>query len=520
MGISEMIDRACGTQAKNKNLTFGQCVKCMILNGLGFVGRTLYLYSEYFEDKPVDHLLGISIKPEQIDDNVLGRTLDKLFSIGVTDLFTQIALKAVDTLGIEVKSLHLDSTSFHVDGDYESLLGQDESKIKLVQGYSRDHRLDLNQVVLQMITSNQSNIPLFMQAASGNSSDKTAFAEIVTQHAKSFQSAIENRYLVGDSALYTPTSIKALHHSNSFFVTRVPGQIGAVNEYITKSPYTEMVDLGNGYFAKEHTVTYAEVPQKWIVIFSKAAYQREHKTLNKNYNKGSEQEAKAFAKLTKEVFGCHQDAIQHYEKAIAKYKYLQICELEIVEVQKHPTLGRPKKGTLPLTKGYQIRGSIACSLNNKMLMESTKGYFVLATNDLDPKISMQEILDTYKSQQSVERGFRFLKNPDFLVSSFYLKKPARIEALLMIMTLCLLVYAAIEYKIRKKLQENGENFLNQKKKPSQNPTARWVFFCFLGLHIVLINGKKRQVTNLKERHDIILRALGPPYQKLYYCELW
>lgn len=54
----------------------------MILNGLGFVGRTFYLYSEYFEDKPVDHLLGIDIEPDQIDDNVLGRTLDKIFSLG------------------------------------------------------------------------------------------------------------------------------------------------------------------------------------------------------------------------------------------------------------------------------------------------------------------------------------------------------------------------------------------------------------------------------------------------------
>ena len=81
IGISQIIDQACGNQAKNKNLSFGQCVKCMILNGLGFVGRTLYLYSEYFEDKPIDRLLGTPIEPEQIDDNVLGRTLDKLFSI-------------------------------------------------------------------------------------------------------------------------------------------------------------------------------------------------------------------------------------------------------------------------------------------------------------------------------------------------------------------------------------------------------------------------------------------------------
>ena len=285
IGIAEIIDQACGTQAQNKNLSFGQCVKCMILNGLGFVGRTLYLYSEYFEDKPIDHLLGVPVTPEQIDDNVLGRTLDKLFSIGVTELFTQIALKAVKKLGIKVKSLHLDSTSFHVDGDYFSLLEQDESCIQLVQGYSRDHRPDLNQAVLQMITANEGNIPLFMQAASGNNSDKTAFAEIVKKHAKSFREAVENRHLVGDSALYTPTSIQAMDKENCLFVTRVPNRIQAVSECIAKCERKEMIQLDHGYCAQEYDSNYADVSQRWIVYFSQAAYGREIKTLAKNYLK-------------------------------------------------------------------------------------------------------------------------------------------------------------------------------------------------------------------------------------------
>lgn len=520
IGISAMIDQACGNQAKNKNLSFGQCVKCMILNGLGFVGRTLYLYSEYFEDKPIDHLFGTSIQAEQIDDNVLGRTLDKLFSLGVTELFTQIALKAMKTLKIKVKSLHIDSTSFHVDGDYISLLEQDESRIKLIQGYSRDHRPDLNQVVLQMITSNQGNIPLFMQAASGNSSDKTSFAEIVAKHAKSFKDAVENRHLVGDSALYTPASIQAMDKDKCLFVTRVPSRIQSVGEYIGKCNRNEMIKLDHGYYAQEYASTYADVHQRWVVYFSQAAYERESKTLAKNYLKGSENELKAFIKLTKEIFGCPEDALKHYQREMSKYKYLKVNEMEIIEVQKHSTIGRPKKGVKAPTTGYQIKGHAVCSLKNKQIMESQKGFFVLSTNDMDNNFSVQDVLRTYKSQQSVERGFRFLKSPDFLVSAIFLKKPERIEALLMVMTICLLVYAAIEYKVREKLRENSENFLDQKRKPTQNPTARWVFFCFLGLHIVYVDGKKREVTNLKPRHHTILRCLGPPYQKMYYSELW
>ncbi|BBI16731.1 DUF4277 domain-containing protein [Neochlamydia sp. S13] len=56
IGLADLIDQAVGDQAKNKHLTYRQAVKCMILNGLGFVSRTLYMYSEYFEDKRIDHL--------------------------------------------------------------------------------------------------------------------------------------------------------------------------------------------------------------------------------------------------------------------------------------------------------------------------------------------------------------------------------------------------------------------------------------------------------------------------------
>jgi transposase len=71
----------------------------------------------------------------------------------------------------------------------------------------------------------------------------------------------------------------------------------------------------------------------------------------------------------------------------------------------------------------------------------------LATNDCSEHLDMQAMLDHYKSQQKVEGGFRFLKSPDFLVSSLFLKKPERIEALLMVMTCCLMVYAALSHSL-------------------------------------------------------------------------
>ena len=54
-------------------------------------------------------------------------------------------------------------------------------------------------------------------------------------------------------------------------------------------------------------------------------------------------------------------------------------------------------------------------------------------------------------------------------------------ALLMVMTICLLVYAALEYRIRTALKEHETTFPDQKGKRIQNPTARWVFHDFVGM---------------------------------------
>ena len=87
----------------------------------------------------------------------------------------------------------------------------------------------------------------------------------------------------------------------------------------------------------------------------------------------------------------------------------------------------------------------------------------MATNELENKsLKPQEILNEYKNQQKVERGFRFLKDQKFHADSIFFKKPERIASLLMIMTLSLLVYSALEHKVLKNMKKNHLTFPNQK----------------------------------------------------------
>ncbi len=78
IGIVEKINHLVGTQPGEK-VSPGQAVKAMILNGLGLVSAPLYLFSKFFEGKATEHLIGEGIQPEHLNDDRLGRVLDKLY---------------------------------------------------------------------------------------------------------------------------------------------------------------------------------------------------------------------------------------------------------------------------------------------------------------------------------------------------------------------------------------------------------------------------------------------------------
>lgn len=112
------------------------------------------------------------------------------------------------SLSPKTDSVHLDITSFHVDGEYAQ--EEDTNAIKLVKGYSRDHRPELNQVVLELICENQAGLPVYMQALSGNTNDAKAFSEVTKKHIQCLKAAQNSRYFIADAALYTEDSIRSL----------------------------------------------------------------------------------------------------------------------------------------------------------------------------------------------------------------------------------------------------------------------------------------------------------------------
>lgn len=261
LGITDVIDSLIPQDTEQRHVTIGQAVKAMILNGLGFTNRRLYLTPHFFRGKPTERLLGEGIQPEHLNDDTLGSALDRLHAFGVTELFSVIARGAVTKLGLSARIAHLDTSSFHVDGRGNE--AEDEGVIHVTRGYSRDHRPDLNQVILELMAENQAGIPTLMRPLSGNRSDKTSFQEVVTRHIGHLQTAgIE--VLVTDSSGFTPATLEALDETDVTWVMSVPATITQakdLREGVVDSGVASVQRLSRGCGGESSTMSHETAPR-------------------------------------------------------------------------------------------------------------------------------------------------------------------------------------------------------------------------------------------------------------------
>jgi transposase len=516
LGIGDVLDQATHQNPELRDLTVGEAVKAMVLNGLGFINHALYLVPRFFQNKPTSRLISPRVAPKQLNDDALGRALDTLYAYGVTELYSLIAATAVQRLGLAPRLVHLDSTSFHVDGRYNSDEEPDEHVIHITRGYSRDQRPDLNQVMLDLIVEQQAGIPVLMKPLSGNNSDVQDFGQLITDHMAQLQITYGTTFLVADGALYSAENLQKLAETRTKWITRVPATLSEAQAVLAQADLQTMAPLTEDYRYQVVRSSYGGVEQRWVLLHSAPRQPQAPRTVDKQLLKPSEQEVKACKKLCRTAFACAADAQQALATCAQGLQATFVAQSTVRPTPRYDTRGRPGQGTPPDQVVYRLEGALAMRIAARQALIDQHSCFILATNELDDTLfPPQELLAGYKGQAQAERGFRFLKDPQFLASALYLKKPERIMALLMVMTVCLLVYAALEYRIRQALKEHEATFPDQKGNRIQNPTARWVFHYFVGIHVLYLPQQWPIVINLTEEHQHLLQLLGSRYAWFY-----
>jgi transposase len=512
--LIEMIDARLVPDAQEE-ITPGEAMAGMILNGLGFTNRPLSLTPQFFANKPLDLLFREGVHAEMFNRFKLGRTLDEAYAYGCDLLFSELALGVCDQEGIDRRFNHLDTTSFALSGEY--VPDSNEQAITITHGYSKDHRPDLKQAVLELMVAQDGGVPFVSKSWDGNASDTKIFQERAEALIGTFKNSPTPRYVVADAKLYNEDNATHLKHLG--FITRIPGTLKLVSQVISQAlrwDTWQELDATTRYQRLE--LGHYGMTQRWLVVSSQAACERAESTVTKACQRESEA-------ITKQLFHLQATRFETPEAAHAAlaalekaWRYHQVETANLLEHKRYASKGRPTSTTPMKATAWQMQAHVRP--DNEQIRHRTQhnACFVLGTNIAASHLSDPELIVAYKAQAQAEGGFRFLKDPLFFVSSLFVKKPARIQGLLMVMTLALLVYSVTQRRLRQQLARQGETVPNQINQPTAWPTLRWVFQLLEGIHRVrvTVQGKLHDlIEGLNEVQINILRLFGAEVCRLY-----
>jgi transposase len=514
VGIIEMIDARL-VPHDQEEITAGEAVAGMILNGLGFSNRPVSLTPQFFANKPLDLLFRPGVRADMFNRFKLGRSLDEVYTYGCDLLFSEIALAVCAQEGIDQRFNHLDTTSFSLSGDY--VPDRDEHAITITHGYSKDHRPDLKQAVLELMVSQDGGVPLLSKSWDGNTSDIEVFQERAQALMTTLKKSPSPRYLVADSKLYHEDNASNLKSLG--FITRIPQTLNVVSQVIGQAlemDTWQRLDEQTRYQRLE--LCHFGMEQRWLVVHSEAAALRAEATVSKAQQREHEAIQKQLFHLQAKRFQTPQLAQEGLAVLAKKWKYHEVESSHLIEHKRYASKGRPTPKTPIKAIEWQLQAQVRPDVERIQQAKQYKACFVLGTNIEAEQLSDTEVIAGYKGQAHAEGGFRFLKDPLFFVSSLFVKKPCRIQGLLMVMTLALLVYSVAQRRLRQELARQNETIPNQINQPTSRPTLRWVFQLLEGIERVRVRVEDKVqelITGLNEVKIKILRLFGERVCQVY-----
>lgn len=515
----------------------GRAVEALVLSILDG-HHALYKVGRRLDERGMLPLLQPGLESQSLHDTRLGQTLDALFDANLHEVFSAIALRALETYQVDTPWLHQDTTTISLYGAYEDGQADDQGPCP-TYGYSKDGRGDLKQVILSLGVSGDGGLPLRMELHDGNRSDTIDVPQAIEQSV-AFQ--LEGLHgIVADSKAYTQRTLGLCLETGMGLVTLVPrtcairqevetwGQQQVSLPLLLEKPGKRHADVPRRWYGRSVTrevevedgdgqVTLA--PIRFIAVYSTQLAQRHAATHEHQQTREAQALAAHIAQVQRRQFACQADAesaIAEYEgrgagrrgRAVTRWRYHDVrYEVEPHrQRQKRTQRGRPRQDEAPQEETvYHLK------VTTQVLAApvATFGWLVLATTIAASICGDAAMVQAYRDQTTtVERGFRWIKNPA-AITPVWLEKRERIAALAMLTVVGLLVYGLIQRQVRQYLQEHEETIPGNKGE-TDRPTATVVFESLATLTRVELSidgATGYQIHGWQVHHESVFQALG------------
>ena len=195
--------------------------------------------------------------------------------------------------------------------------------IPITYGYSRDHRPDLKQFIIDLICSGDGDVPLFFKVADGTQTDSAVFGQILS----SFKQQLNlDSLFVADSALYTANNLEII--KNLKWLSRVPLGVKQAKNLISQLTEAEFVDSKiPGYRWSQQHSDYGGIPQRWLVIESSVRRQADLRRIEKEIQKLEQEVRQKLRQLSLQKFACGPDAIEAAIQLSGQFKYHKLTNI-------------------------------------------------------------------------------------------------------------------------------------------------------------------------------------------------
>jgi transposase len=461
-----------------------------------------------------------------LNDDGLGRALDKLFQADRATLQTTLTMAAIERFEIDVSQIHTDSTSIKFSGAYKE---QSRQGVQLTRGHSKDHRPDLKQLLYNLSVARDGAIPIHFKIHDGHKTDDTLHIE----------NWLTLRGLVGCSHFLYVADSKLCTTANMMRIDREHGR------FVTIVPRTRVETHTFAHECYEATVRWEPLTRRratrgqtrydvfWVAA---EAYQMEEGIRLYWYRSSEKRKRDARSRQDRLQIALQKLAAlnkkksrgRRTERSLLKQAHRITERYHVVPWLKVTVTHRVEETFTKTSRGKPSPAStyhrtvkrlpqllIQADAEQIARAKAIDGIFPLATNT---QLSAKAVLDAYKYQPHIEKRFSGLKS-DLQVAPVFLKNNERVEALMLVVYMADLVAALIQRDLRRAMEKSGIRILRTLPEERPTPTPTWEQIQRLFAHHCKyeIHCEGRVVRTfwdeLSEPQQQVLQLLNIPQQK-------
>jgi transposase len=499
LGVTGVLERYLASSDPRLRLPAATALRVLVTN-LVIHKEPVYALGEWARVYDPD-VLGVSEQEVALlNDDRLGRALDRLFDADRASMVTELVVGAIDRFGIDCSQLHNDSTTVTFSGEYRFATGQPRGgkpTAAIVHGHNKDYRPDLKQLLWILTISADGAVPIAFRVADGNTEDSPT--HIPTWDTLVAITGDPTFLYVADCKLASRAAMDHIAGRGGRFLTVLPKgrkEEGYFREWLqTHTPVWSEALRRRGARHGDPDEVWRSAPSpipsaegyRIVWIWSSSKAQADAQWRQDRIEAGCAALESVHARVTGPRTRFHErvaveDAANRALAAAKADRWVGFEVTETLEETFTKTTRGERTNYATYRRSTRKKFGVIPRVDAAAVAYDAKsdGCFPLITNDTTT--SAADLLAAHKYQPNLEKRHAQLKGTQ-LVAPVFLKSPARIEALLLCHFIALLVQALIEREIRQAMatEQAGALPLYPEDRACRAPTAARVLEIFSGL---------------------------------------